>query len=103
MLSWGPETNVHRLWVEMAIGALGGGAIITSLLSESAAPLYSLRYRCPVLDSISLLRSGPAPPRSRPNPRQSLSFLLMSLNNGLPQTRVHYAYHNLAASLSLTL
>ncbi|GFZ47341.1 hypothetical protein JCM24511_05084 [Saitozyma sp. JCM 24511] len=37
MLSWGPETNVHRLWVEMAIGALGGGAIITSLLTTLVA------------------------------------------------------------------
>ncbi|ORY33117.1 major facilitator superfamily domain-containing protein [Naematelia encephala] len=32
---WGPETSVHRLWIEMAIGTLGGGATITTLLSTS--------------------------------------------------------------------
>lgn len=35
MTNWGPETSIHRLWIEMAIGALGGGATITTLLSET--------------------------------------------------------------------
>lgn len=34
MVGWGPETSIHRLWSEMALGALGGGAAITSLLSK---------------------------------------------------------------------
>nr|WRH23635.1 Histidine phosphatase superfamily [Naematelia aurantialba] len=37
MVFWGPETSVHRLWVEMAIGSLGGGAIITTLLTSLIA------------------------------------------------------------------
>ena len=34
MVGWGPETSLNRLWLEMAVGALGGGATITTLLSE---------------------------------------------------------------------
>ncbi|KAK4685900.1 sedoheptulose-bisphosphatase, partial [Tremellales sp. Uapishka_1] len=32
IIFWSPSTNIHELWIEMAIGALGGGATITSLL-----------------------------------------------------------------------
>jgi len=35
MSGWGPTTSVHRLWSEMAVGALGGGATITTLFSKS--------------------------------------------------------------------
>jgi hypothetical protein len=34
MTFWGPETGMNRLWIEMAVGALGGGITITTLLSE---------------------------------------------------------------------
>lgn len=32
MTNWGIDTNVHRLWVEMTIGQMGGGAVLTALL-----------------------------------------------------------------------
>lgn len=32
--SWDVETSQTRLWIEMAVGALGGGAVITSLLTS---------------------------------------------------------------------
>ena len=38
MTNWGPETDKNRLWIEMAVGALGGGATITTLLSKSHRP-----------------------------------------------------------------
>lgn len=35
MTLWGPDTTVARLSTEMAVAAVGGGVIITSLLSGS--------------------------------------------------------------------
>ena len=46
MLLWGPFTNLHRLWIEMSIAAIGGGCIITTLLSES---MTLLTAPCPKL------------------------------------------------------
>ncbi|WVQ73605.1 hypothetical protein IAR50_003185 [Cryptococcus sp. DSM 104548] len=37
MLNWGPETSKTRLWSEMALGSLGGGATITTLLTSLIA------------------------------------------------------------------
>lgn len=34
LLDWQISSNVHQLWIENAIGSLGGGAVITSLLSK---------------------------------------------------------------------
>ncbi|WRT69156.1 uncharacterized protein IL334_006140 [Kwoniella shivajii] len=34
---WGPETNKNELWSEMALGALGGGCTITTLLTSLIA------------------------------------------------------------------
>ena len=36
-MNWGPNTNYHRLWAEMAFAALGGGAVITTLLTSLIA------------------------------------------------------------------
>lgn len=33
VLTWSDRTNMHRLWIEMALAAWGGGVIITTLLS----------------------------------------------------------------------
>ena len=35
IIGWGPTTSLTQLWSEMAVAAIGGGFIITSLLSES--------------------------------------------------------------------
>ncbi|ODN81091.1 hypothetical protein L202_03186 [Cryptococcus amylolentus CBS 6039] len=35
MVGWGPETSTTRLWSEMALGSLGGGATITTLMRMS--------------------------------------------------------------------
>jgi len=32
MTNWGLDTNTNRLWVEMALGQVGGGTTLTSLL-----------------------------------------------------------------------
>ncbi|ODO06051.1 hypothetical protein L198_01280 [Cryptococcus wingfieldii CBS 7118] len=37
MIGWGPETSATRLWSEMALGSLGGGATITTLLIVGVA------------------------------------------------------------------
>ncbi|KAK8843992.1 hypothetical protein IAR55_006785 [Kwoniella newhampshirensis] len=37
LVGWTPETSIHRLWSEMAVGALGGGMTITTLLTSLIA------------------------------------------------------------------
>ncbi|KAL7421302.1 hypothetical protein Q5752_004187 [Cryptotrichosporon argae] len=37
LFGWGLDTSVHRLWAEMAVGSIGGGALITSLLTSLVA------------------------------------------------------------------
>ena len=32
MTNWGLDTSTNRLWVEMALGQVGGGTTLTSLL-----------------------------------------------------------------------
>ena len=71
LVDWQVSSNVHQLWIENAIGSIGGGAVITSLLSAfidqscqqilTQQPLSLPAWTLPSFQSQSLLATSFVP------------------------------------------